>query len=148
MGAGHSRIKIAVDEDLEIDGVRRSKRAQEQSLNSDISDNIVSRDQIRTDSAEDDLDFFYYGGDEDIINNSDFTIILSPETATAVEKRWLYKCIEGQPVDIQVLFHRVVKYMNGKIPIELVQLREGISRHEIKRLFHALGKYLVDVYHW
>ncbi|KAM3162610.1 Nitrogen permease regulator 3 [Lachancea thermotolerans] len=143
-----SRIKIAVDEDLEIDGVRRSKRAQEQSLNSDISDNIVSRDQIRTDSAEDDLDFFYYGGDEDIINNSDFTIILSPETATAVEKRWLYKCIEGQPVDIQVLFHRVVKYMNGKIPIELVQLREGISRHEIKRLFHALGKYLVDVYHW
>ncbi|SCV00840.1 LANO_0F08834g1_1 [Lachancea nothofagi CBS 11611] len=141
-----SRIKIAVDEDLEVDGVRRPKNSKYRNLNTDTSDNVITPGL--PDDLEDDLDFFYYGDDEDIVNRADFTIILNPERATAVEKRWLYKCVEGQPSDVQVLFHKLVKYFNGTTPIELVQIREGVSRHEIRKLFQALGKYLVETKHW
>lgn len=143
-----SRIKIAVDEDLEIDGIKKPKHLRYQNLNTTTNDNILARGDLVPSAAEDYLDLYYYGGDEDIVNNSDFTIILNPETATAVEKRWLYKCVEGQPPEIQNLFHKLVKYMNGKTPIELVQLREGVTKYEIKKLFQALGKYLVEVNHW
>ncbi|SMN20449.1 similar to Saccharomyces cerevisiae YHL023C NPR3 Subunit of the conserved Npr2/3 complex that mediates downregulation of TORC1 activity upon amino acid limitation [Maudiozyma saulgeensis] len=78
----------------------------------------------------------------------DFTIILEPERATALEKRWLYKCVSEQSPDIQILFKKMLKYFNGKTPLELVMLKENVSRHEIKKLFQALDKFLVEVRHW
>ena len=78
----------------------------------------------------------------------DFTIILEPERATALEKRWLYKSVADQPADLQLLFKKLLKYFNGNTPLELVMLKENVSRHEIRKLFHALDKYLVEVCHW
>ncbi|SCU93489.1 LADA_0G03378g1_1 [Lachancea dasiensis] len=137
-----SRIKIAVDEDLEKDGVRITKNSKYQDLNTRKNDTIIGSD------LPDDIDYYYYNGDEDSLNRADYTIILDPERATAVEKRWLYKCIEGQPSEIQILFHKMVKYFNGTTPIELVQIREGISRHEVRKVSQALGNYLVEINHW
>lgn len=78
----------------------------------------------------------------------DYTIILEPERATAIEKRWLYRCIYGQPSDIQILFNKLLKYFNGKVPMELVIIKEEISRHDLKRLLNALDKYLIETHHW
>ncbi|SCV04195.1 LAME_0H16512g1_1 [Lachancea meyersii CBS 8951] len=139
-----SRIKIAVDEDLERDGVKRSKTSRQ--LNTGTNDNTAAPDL--QDDLPDELDLYYYGGDEDVFNRADYTIILNPERATAVEKRWLYKCVEDQPSEVQALFHKLVKYFNGSTPLELTLIREGISRHEIRKLMQALGKYLVEINHW
>ena len=95
--------------------------------------------------SSDDLVNFEFDDPE---RQRDYTIILEPERATALEKRWLYKCIADQPSDIQQLFRKLLKYFNGRTPLELVVLRERISRHEVKRLFHALEKYLIEVRHW
>lgn len=78
----------------------------------------------------------------------DYTIILEPERATAIEKRWLYRCIYGQPSDIQILFNKLLKYFNGKVPMELVIIKEEISRHDLKKLLNALDKYLIEIHHW
>lgn len=78
----------------------------------------------------------------------DYTIILEPERATAIEKRWLYRCIYDQPSDIQILFNRLLKHFNGKVPMELVIIKEEISRHDLKRLLNALNKYLIETHHW
>lgn len=143
-----SRIKIAVDEDLEKDGVRRQNQKQPQkSLANGLNDNIVSKDATLSEQDEDEQGS-YYGSEEDLIDNADYTIILEPERATAIEKRWLYKCVEGQPSDIQVLFHKLVKYFNGRTPMEIVMMREGVSKPEFNKLCLALGKYYVQINHW
>ncbi|CEP60545.1 Npr3p LALA0_S01e13388g [Lachancea lanzarotensis] len=139
-----SRIKIAVDEDLERDGVKRTNSSRQ--LNTMANDNISPADH--EDNLPDEPDFYYYEGDEDVFNRADYTIILNPERATAVEKRWLYKCVEGQSPEIQALFHKLAKYFNGNTPLELTLVREGISRHEVRKLTQAIGKYLVEINHW
>ena len=125
------RIKIAVDEDLERDGIRSNKKGR--------SDNFVSGGENYNGSDFDDLE---------MLNDNDFTIILEPERNTALEKRWLFKCAEALPPDLQVLFKQAVKYFNGKIPLEYVMIKENIPKHEMKRLLQALGNYVVEVKHW
>lgn len=107
----------------------------------DLGDNILRERSVNNKEA---LHFEY----DDPEMQQDFTIILEPERATALEKRWIYRCISEQPPDIQLLFKKLLKYFNGRTPLELVILKEGISRHEVKRLFFALDKYLVEVRHW
>ncbi|CCD26208.1 Npr3p NDAI_0H00340 [Naumovozyma dairenensis CBS 421] len=96
------------------------------------------------DNMNDDLHFEY----DDPELQKDYTIILDPERATAIEKRWIFKCIADQPPDVQILFNRLLKYFNGKVPMELVLTKEGISRNELKKLFNVMDKYLVEVRHW
>ncbi|QEU62357.1 Npr3 [Kluyveromyces lactis] len=125
------RIKIAVDEDLEKDDLRSNKNEK--------SGNFVTGGENYNSNEFDDLE---------MINDNDFTIILEPERNTALEKRWLYKCAEALPSDLQTLFRQVVKYFNGKVSLEYIMIKEGIPKHEIKRLLQALGKYVVEVKHW
>lgn len=125
------RIKIAVDEDLERDGIRFSKTHK--------LDNFIGGTDNDNNSEFEDLGLF---------EDNDFTIILEPERDTALEKRWLYKCSETLPGDLQSLFRLVVKYFNGQVSMEYVMAKEGISKHEMRRLLQALGKYVVEVKHW
>lgn len=164
------RIKIAVDEDLENEGFKKKRekilnrkrmataKARDaamqssqnfekhlnamENLEKEYKDDLLNIKGQERNSIEDHFEF----DDPDL--QQDYTIILEPERVTALEKRWLYKCISDQPPDIQILFKKLLKYFNGRIPIEIVMLREGISRHEIKKLFGALDKYLVETHHW
>ena len=95
--------------------------------------------------SNDDMIYLEYDDPE---LQKDYTIILDPKKATAIEKRWIYKCIANQPPNIKVLFNRIYKYFDGKTPLELIILQEGLSRHEIKRLLNSMEKYLIRVYHW
>ncbi|CAL9735620.1 nitrogen permease regulator 3 [Monosporozyma servazzii] len=164
------RIKIAVDEDLENEGFKKKRekilnrkrmataKARDaamqssqqfekhinamENLEQEYKDDLLNIKGRERNSVEDHFEF----DDPDL--QQDYTIILEPERVTALEKRWLYKCISDQPPDIQILFKKLLKYFNGRIPIEIVMLREAISRHEIKKLFNALDKYLVETHHW
>ncbi|CAI2018269.1 hypothetical protein SEUBUCD646_0H00370 [Saccharomyces eubayanus] len=187
-------IKMAVDEDLEKEGFRKTnttgrpgldyKRADkklddEDGQNRDANaneecmgktesgqpngnktndNNDVNGNEKAEDGHGDDLDNNEMAvvDEEEILHfeyddpemQHDYTIILEPERATAIEKRWLYRCIYDQPSDIQILFNRLLKHFNGKVPMELVIIKEEISRHDLKRLLNALNKYLVETHHW
>lgn len=159
------RIKIAVDEELEREGYK-NKRGQ--ILNKKRMATVKARNSVIQSSQH--FENFDKDGNEDLLNiervdigidgiedhfefddpnlQQDYTIILEPERVTALEKRWLYKCISEQPADIQILFKRLLKYFNGRIPMEIVMLREGVTRHELRKLFNSLDKYVVEIHHW
>ncbi|CCF59920.1 hypothetical protein KAFR_0I01390 [Kazachstania africana CBS 2517] len=170
------RIKIAVDEDLEREGYRRGKmqKLQMRKINKSnrstkIGDNqIAQKVDHRTNIENDNLaaatdksnleinkndpitgsteDIHFEFDDPEM--RQDYTIILEPERATAIEKRWIHKCVSEQPPDIKNTFNKLLKYFNGRAPMELATLQEGISRHELKRLFASLDKHLVELHHW
>ncbi|AMD22305.1 HGL035Wp [Eremothecium sinecaudum] len=157
-------IKIAVDEDLEREGVRKwnSKSTKEHINPHDnvatvkkTPDSVSTADSKVSSGAADiegngesDYSDAPESMDDNMFEGLDYTIILEPKTATALEKRWLYKCVEGQPAELQMLFRRVVKYCNGRTPLEWMILKEIAPKHELKRLLVALGDYAVQVRHW
>ncbi|EJS43513.1 rmd11p [Saccharomyces arboricola H-6] len=188
-------IKMAVDEDLEKEGFRKSnntsgrpgldykktekkpddedgqnrdananevcvaKTESEQSDDNNKNDNKDGNDTKNGDDGRDDGrddDEIAIVDEEEILHfeyddpemQHDYTIILEPERATAIEKRWLFRCIYDQPSDIQILFNKLLKYFNGKVPMELVIIKEEISRHDLKKLLNALNKYLIETHHW
>lgn len=153
------RIKLEVDEELENEGYKKKRllTCLNNSGDNDMDASmIMKKNAIRSDNIDssskthiseqllEDEPFVY----DDPDMQQDYTIILEPERATALEKRWLYRCIHDQPPDIQSLFKRLLKYFNGSVPIEVIMLNEGITRHAIRKLFTALGKYLVEIHHW
>lgn len=177
------RIKIAVEEDLEKEGLlklnkrksahmekrsknnaphksRSSSRASDIGFSENESLNILANgdSQYGKKSASfgrGSRDYDYDNDDASSLFSSesqgereDFTIILEPRIATALEKRWLYKCVEDFTPSQQILFHKLLKYFNGKIPMEYVLIKENVSRHEVNKLFTSLGKYLVELKHW
>lgn len=147
------QIKMAVDEDLEKEGfkakthtIHRDHGMMDNAARSAKSDIVqVERRAYSNEEVEEDIARFAYD-DPDI--SRDYTIILEPERATAIEKRWMFKCVQDQPTDVQKLFSKMLKYFNGRIPMELVMLREGLSRHEIRKLVTVLDGYLVEFCHW
>lgn len=183
-------IKMAVDEDLEKEGFRKTNTAGRPSMdykktdkklddedgqsrdanasetcsgkNEGMQSNDNNKDMDEKDNENDsrvddrDDNEIAIADEEEILHfeyddpemQHDYTIILEPERATAIEKRWLYRCIYGQPSDIQILFNKLLKYFNGKVPMELVIIKEEISRHDLKKLLNALDKYLIEIHHW
>ncbi|GAV47026.1 hypothetical protein ZYGR_0E00350 [Zygosaccharomyces rouxii] len=147
------QIKMAVDEDLEKEGFKAKTHSVDR--DHDAMDNVAKNakdlqtsQKNRTSSneeEEEDIARFAYD-DPDI--GRDYTIILEPERATAIEKRWMFKCVQDQPTDIQKLFGKLLKYFNGRTPMELIILKEGISRHDIRKLIGTLDRYVIEFDHW
>ncbi|EWC48408.1 hypothetical protein DRE_02177 [Drechslerella stenobrocha 248] len=76
------------------------------------------------------------------------SILYDPSRATPLESAWIERLTDGQPPDIVILFDRIVRYMNGQHAIEMIPLRECISKRELKRVLNAMNRYLVYVRHW
>ncbi|CAB4253004.1 similar to Saccharomyces cerevisiae YHL023C NPR3 Subunit of the conserved Npr2/3 complex that mediates downregulation of TORC1 activity upon amino acid limitation [Maudiozyma barnettii] len=127
------------------DPTQKQNKPESVGVDNLIPDSINNSIMKSDNPSNDDILHFEFDDPE---LQQDFTIILEPERATALEKRWLYKCVSEQAPDIQLLFKRLLKYFNGKTPLELVILKENISRHEIKKLFQVLDKYIMEVLHW
>lgn len=145
------QIKMAVEEDLEKEAprVKRDNLNREHDTMDNFSKgtNFISHmiPQSQLYHSEDDADNYAF---DDPNLEKDYTIILEPERATAIEKRWIFKCIQDQPTDIQLLFNKILKYFNGKTPMDLVLIREEVTRHELKRILNALSRYCVEFHHW
>lgn len=151
-----NRIKLAVEEDLEREGI--AKRNRDKFKFTDVSTDNTSKDkdgasgtEKRTDgeSSTNERRATFSGREIEIEEEEEEdTILLDPERATAVERRWISKCIKGQPAELSALFHKMIKYFNGKTPLELIIVRENISRHELKRLLNGISEHIISVKHW
>lgn len=147
------QIKMAVDEDLEKEGFKSKTHSVDR--DHDAMDNVAksskdlqaSQNNRASSNEEEEEDIARFAYDDPDIGR-DYTIILEPERATAIEKRWMFKCVQDQPSDIQKLFSKMLKYFNGRTPMELVILREGVSRHDLRKLIGALDRYVIEFNHW
>lgn len=137
------QIKMAVEEDLE----KEAPRAKKENLNRehDKLDNFSKEKGVQAYRSDHDVENFAF---DDPTTERDYTIILEPERANAIEKRWIFKCIQDQPTELQILFNRMLPYFNGRTPMELVIAREGISRHEVRKVLNVLSRYLLEFHHW
>lgn len=147
-----NRVKITVEEDLEREGLTKKNKDSKFKF-ADMSTDATGKDKNekpRTGSSSSSQLKRFWNGQELIIEEEEDedTILLEPERATAVERRWISKVIKGQPPELITLFHKLFKHFNGKTPLELVMVRENISRHDVRRLLHGISDYIISIKHW
>lgn len=85
------------------------------------------------------------------LEEDDDNIVLDPGRATTLERRWINKIIFDEcnlSSELINVFYKLLKYMNGKIPLELLLLKENISRTELRKLLVAIDEYTISVRHW
>ncbi|CAN6674605.1 hypothetical protein TRVA0_058S00122 [Trichomonascus vanleenenianus] len=76
------------------------------------------------------------------------TILLEPDRASAIQRKWMAKMIEGKSADVQANFYKIVKYLNGVHTMEKAMVLEGLSRQEMRRVINALEEHIMVVRHW
>ncbi|KAK9323948.1 nitrogen permease regulator of amino acid transport activity 3-domain-containing protein [Lipomyces orientalis] len=81
-------------------------------------------------------------------NELEDTIILEPDRATVLERKWMDKIVAGQNEGIVELFWRVAKYMNGKVAFEDVPGKEGIERRDVRNLLASVNEHIIISRHW
>ncbi|KAK6462750.1 nitrogen permease regulator 3 [Scheffersomyces coipomensis] len=91
------------------------------------------------------------GGPRVTLEDEDDTIILDPGRATALERRWINKIVYEESKlspELIKIFYKLLKYMNGKSPLELLLLKENISRGDLRKLLFAIEDHIISVRHW
>ena len=84
-------------------------------------------------------------------SSGDDTIILDPGRATTLERRWINKIIYEEcklSPELTAVFYKLLKYMNGKNSLELLLLKENISRSELRKLLLSIEEHIISVRHW
>lgn len=84
-----------------------------------------------------------------VVDDED-TIILEPGRASTLERRWINEIISVCKLshDLIAIFYKLLKFMNGKTPLEFLIIKNEISRLDLKKLLYAIGNYIVSVRHW
>ncbi|KAI3402316.2 NPR3 [Candida oxycetoniae] len=85
------------------------------------------------------------------IVEDDDTIILDPGRASTLERRWINELIFEEcklSSELTAIFYKLLKYMNGESPLELLLLKENVSRAELKKLLYAIEDHIISVRHW
>lgn len=81
----------------------------------------------------------------------DDTIILDPGRATTLERRWINKIIFEEcklSLELTAIFYKLLMYMDGKNSLELLLLKENITRKELHKLLLAIEEHIISVRHW
>ncbi|KAK9370747.1 nitrogen permease regulator of amino acid transport activity 3-domain-containing protein [Lipomyces kononenkoae] len=81
-------------------------------------------------------------------NQLEDTIILEPDRANVLERKWMDKIVAGQNESIVELFWKVAKYMNGKVAFEDVPAKEGIERRDLRTLLAIVKEHIIISRHW
>lgn len=79
------------------------------------------------------------------------TIIIDPGRASSLERRWINKVVLEEcslSSELTVKFYELLKYMNGKNSLELLLLKENVSRQELRKLLFAIEDHIISVRHW
>ncbi|KAK6453850.1 nitrogen permease regulator 3 [Scheffersomyces xylosifermentans] len=85
------------------------------------------------------------------LEDDDDTILLDPGRATTLERRWINKIIYDEcklTPELTKMFYKLLKYMDGKSPLELLLLKENIPRNELRKLLVAIEDHIISVRHW
>lgn len=90
-------------------------------------------------------------GPEVILEEEDDTIILDPGRANTLERKWINKIVTEEcklSPELTSMFYNLLKYMNGKTSLELLLLKEKISRNDFRRLLIQIEDHIISVRHW
>ncbi|OBA22047.1 hypothetical protein METBIDRAFT_38680 [Metschnikowia bicuspidata var. bicuspidata NRRL YB-4993] len=86
-----------------------------------------------------------------VLEDDGDTILVDPGRASSLERRWINKIIYeecGLSSELTAVFYKLLKYMNGQNSLELLLLRENISRSELRKLLLEIDEYVISVRHW
>lgn len=86
-----------------------------------------------------------------VLEEDDDTIILDPDRATTLERRWISKIVTHEcnlSTELTAVFYKLLKYMNGKNSLELLLLKEDVSRNDLRKLLYAIEDHIISVRHW
>ncbi|KAM9914650.1 hypothetical protein OXX69_000438 [Metschnikowia pulcherrima] len=172
------KVKMKVEEELEEELGKAPKRAANSSARSATNSHLAvdnSSKQIDTGvhtGLQDDMGHFSKETKEargedierlqkrfeasslvpDLVLEDDAdTILVDPGRASSLERRWINKIIHdecGLSPELTAVFYKLLKYMNGKNSLELLLLRENVSRTELRKLLSEIDEYIISVRHW
>ncbi|CUM64487.1 uncharacterized protein PRCAT00002092001 [Priceomyces carsonii] len=154
------KIKINVEEELENETADRNRLTTTKKiiLGTDNTSKNQQKPIAKTDSLNDEeikkLELslkFLSGGPNIVLEEEDDTILIDPGRATTLERRWINKIIFDEcklSNELIAIFYKLMKYMNGKNSLELLLLKENISRTELRKLLLAIEDHIVSVRHW
>lgn len=170
------KIKIKVEEDIENENLAKKKKKQKNgsvtvaTANSSKTETPIMPTDNTSKQVSDSKDLDKPEDDEyaskprldglhDHIDGTpivtlvqgDDTIILDPGRATTLERRWINKIIYEEcklSPELTAVFYKLLKYMNGKNSLELLLLKENISRSELRKLLLSIEEHIISVRHW
>lgn len=164
------KIKMRVEEDMENElgkGTRRNKEteykempAADNKVNLPVdnsSKKMEAKFQKSLESIDEEIEkiqksFESAGHTPKIVLEEDEeTILVDPGRASSIERRWINKIIHDEcklSQELTSIFFKVLKYMNGKNSLELLLLKENISRTELRKLLVAIEDHIISVRHW
>ncbi|ODV81187.1 nitrogen permease regulator 3 [Suhomyces tanzawaensis NRRL Y-17324] len=160
-------VKIKVDEDLENENATKKRSSVSKKAAVGGTDN-TSKDvkrpilppqdhEVAKKNVDDEIDKMkeilkaVNSGHNVSVEEDDDTIILDPGRATALERRWINKIIFEEcklSSELIAIFYKLLKYMNGKSPLELLLLKENVSRGDLRKLLFAIEDHIISVRHW
>lgn len=157
------KVKMKVEEDMENENNHKKSKPRISNIHgtdntskNTKNGNVNKRISSNPSSYERDIDDIANGikginGPEVILEEDEDTIILDPGRATTLERKWIHKIVTEEcnlASELVVIFYDILKYMNGKTSLELLLLRENISREDFRRLFSQIEDHIISVRHW
>lgn len=85
------------------------------------------------------------------LEDDDDTILVDPGRASSLERRWINKIVHEEcnlTSELSAVFFKLLKYMNGKNSLEILLLKENVSRTELRKLLVAIEAHIISVRHW
>ncbi|KAL6450112.1 NPR3 Nitrogen permease regulator 3 [Candida maltosa Xu316] len=172
------KVKIKVEEDIENENLSKRKKSSQSQIKPADNSSKVNRPTDNSSKQIEDVfktNGDSYKSTDEILKNQpqhssliglkenldkiptvtlmqdDDTIILDPGRATTLERRWINKIIYEEcklSQELTTVFYKLLKYMNGKNSLELLLLKENISRSELRKLLVAIEEHIISVRHW
>lgn len=172
------KVKMKVEEDMENELGRITKRSMKYARNSPSDNKVVdnkvtdskvsetvdnSSKQIRSKkepslgNLEEEIDRIKKNLEYStlsphiVLEDDDDTILVDPGRASSLERRWINKIVHEEcnlSPELTAIFYKLLKYMNGKNSLELLLLKENVSRTELRKLLVAIEEHIISVRHW
>lgn len=172
------KVKMKVEEDMEIELGRIAKRSAEYGRSSSdkvdnkvdnkVVDNKVSKPvdnsskvSGKVKSSPGTLDDVIDGIKKNLefssntpnisLEDDDDTILVDPGRASSLERRWINKIVHEEcqlTPELTKLFFKLLKFMNGRNSLEILLFKENLSRTEVRKLLGAIEEHIIYVRHW
>lgn len=86
-----------------------------------------------------------------LLEDDSDTILVDPGRASSLERRWINEIIHKEcelSPDLTAVFYKLLKYMNGRNLLEILLLKENITRAELRKLLVSIESHIISVRHW
>lgn len=165
------KIKMKVEEELESElgnVLKKGKLYQEPkreapptdnklSTSVDNSSKQVAKDGTAPESLEDEIGKLQrrletsQNAPDILLEDDSDTILVDPGRASSLERRWIHEIIHKEcelSPELTAVFYKLLKYMNGRNLLEILLLKENITRAELRKLLMAIESHIISVRHW